>query len=188
MKVGKIIVIGIIWAIVFGLGFWLYKIIQDPVQFEKDYNERYTATTGRMSDIRTAQSYYLQVKGVYAGNFDELIKVIQNEKFSEVVINGNPDDTNQVASYDTLKYFIKDKIQFVATLNIDSLKFVPYSGGELFEIEASTIQMQRVVIPVYQVLASKDKYLKNLKKEYVERKEDITLGSLSEATEKGSWE
>ena len=39
MKVGKYIAVALIWVIVVGLGFWLYKIIQDPVQFKKDYED-----------------------------------------------------------------------------------------------------------------------------------------------------
>ena len=96
MKLGKVIIAAALWLVVVCLGFWLYKIIQDPVQFEKDYQVRHSSSVERMEDIRTAQSYFLKSKGKYAGNFDELIASMKNDLISEVVIKGNPDDTSIV--------------------------------------------------------------------------------------------
>lgn len=187
MKVGKVVVAAALWILVAGLGFWLYKIIQDPVQFETDYDKRYKKTTERMEDIRAAQGYYLKAKGKYAGNFDELIASIKNDLITEIVVNGNVDDTSIITTYDTLKYYIKDKIAFQATSNVDSLRRIPFTGEE-FEMQADILKLQRVEVPVYEVVAPKEKYLKNLNEEYWDLKQDIVLGSVTEATDKGSWE
>lgn len=188
MKIGKLVIVVALWVVVFGLGYWLYTIIQDPVQFEKDYTLRFKASTERLEDIRTAQEYFLKANGKYAGNFDELLASLKNDMIKEVVINGNADDTSVVTTYDTLQYMIKDKIQFIGTGVIDSLRFVPYSGGEEFALQADILKLQRVEVPVYEVTATKDKYLKNTKTEYWELKKDLILGSVTEATDQGSWE
>lgn len=187
MKLGKVVVAAALWIIVAGLGYWLYLIIQDPVQFEKDYNTRFKKTTERMEDIRVAQGYYLKSKGEYAGNFDDLIASIKNDLITEVVILGNPDDTSVVTTYDTLKYYIKDKIEFVATSSIDSLRMVPLTGEE-FDMESDVLKLQRVEVPVYEVRAPKTKYLKNLDQQYWSLKDDLIMGSVIEATDKGNWE
>ncbi len=187
MKLGKVVVAVALWVIVAGLGFWLYKIIQDPVQFEKDYDTRYEMTTERMEDIRVAQGYYLKSKGQYAGNFDDLIASIKNDLITEIVVNGNADDTSIVTTYDTLKYYIKDQIEFQATNSIDSLRRVPLVGED-FDMQADILKLQRVKVPVYEVVAPKAKYLKNLDEEYWSIKDDLVMGSVIDATDKGNWE
>lgn len=188
MKIGKVIIGVVLWLVVIGLAYMLYGIIQDPVKFEAEYNKRHDATTTRMYDIKTAQGFYLKSKKKYAGNFDELINSLKNDMITEVIINGKPDDTSVVATYDTLKYYIRDEINLQGTNNLDSLRYVPFSGGETFDLESGMLKMQRVEVPVYQIDAPKSKYLKGLKEEYVERKKDLSLGSLTQATEKASWE
>ncbi|MCB9257359.1 MAG: hypothetical protein H6579_09530 [Chitinophagales bacterium] len=188
MKIGKLVVVFALWLAVAGLGYWLYKIIQDPVQFEKDYSLRFEATTNRMEDIRLAQSYYFKATGKYAGDLDALIASIKNDLITEVVVNGNADDTAVVTTYDTLRYYAIDKIVFSGTNNLDSLKYIPYSGGETFDLQADQLKLQRVEVPVYEVVATKAKYLKNLNEEYLDLKDDLVLGSVTMATEKASWE
>jgi hypothetical protein len=188
MKLGKVIVAAALWIVVAGLGFWLYKIIQDPVQFEKDYQVRHDAAIERMEDIRTAQSYFLKSKGKYAGNFDELITSMKNDLITELVVKGNPDDTSIVTTYDTLKYYIKDKIVFNRTPNLDDLRKIPFSEGGEFEMQADVLTLQRVNVPVYEVIAPKVSYLKNLDKEYWSLKQDLVMGSVTQATDKGNWE
>jgi hypothetical protein len=188
MKLGKVIVGAVLWFVVAGLGYWLYTIIQDPVQFEKDYVVRRSATIERMEDIRVAQSYYLKSKGKYAGSFDELIGSIKNDLITEIVVNGNADDTSIVTTYDTLKYYIKDKIQFNRTPKPDDLRKIPFSEGEDFGMQADILTLQRVEVPVYEVLAPKEQFLKNLDQEFWGIKEDLVMGSVIQATDRGSWE
>ena len=189
MKIVKILVGLLLWLVVFGLGFWLYKIIQEPETFRQNYESRHEATTNRMYDIKAAQAYYLKANNKYAKSLDDLIYSIKNDIITEVIINGNPDDTSQVATYDTLKYTILEDITFKATKNVDSLKYIPFSKGtETFDYASDVIKQQRVEVPVYEVKAPKGKYLKNLKAEYVADKDDLILGSTSEPTERANWE
>lgn len=193
MKIAKIGVGLVLWLVVAGLGYYLYTIIQEPVLFKQSYEKKHAATTNRMYDIKSAQAYYLKANGKYAKNLDDLIHSIKNDIITEVVINGNPDDTTQVATYDTLRYTIHEDISkkelFKATRNIDSLKYIPFSGGsEVFDYQSDVIKQQRVDVPVYEVSAPKAKYLKGLKQEYVADKDDLVLGSVSEPTERANWE
>lgn len=193
MKIAKIGVGLVLWLVVAGLGYYLYTIIQEPVLFKQSYEKNYTATTNRMYDIKTAQAYYLKANGKYAKNLDDLIHSVKNDIITEVVINGNPDDTSQVATYDTLRYTILEDISkkssFKATKNVDSLKYIPFSGGtETFDYKSDVIKQQRVEVPVYEVSALKSKYLKGLKEEYLRDKEDLYLGSITEPTERANWE
>lgn len=83
---------------------------------------------------------------------------------------------------------LRDTLKLTGTKIIDSLKVIPFSGGELFDLESDILTQQRVKIPVYEVIALKSKYLKNLNKDLVATKKDLVLGSLSQPSESGSWE
>lgn len=188
MKAVKFISAFVLWVVVFGLGYWLYSIINKPVQFEKDYNNRRTATIDRLEDIREAQSLYLKATGFYAGDFDELVNTIKNQEFTEVKIIGNEDDTSVVTTYDTIRYYIKDRLDLVGTSTLDSLKYIPYSGGQIFALETDTIKQQRVELSVYQVIATKEQFLNGMESDRAKDRDDLVLGSLMQATDQGNWE
>lgn len=66
---------------------------------------------------------------------------------------------------------------------IDSLKYIPFSGGEQFELDTDvlTVGLGRVKVPVYEVIAYNSSVLKGEKEKYFKKKEGIVLGSLLEA-------
>jgi hypothetical protein len=55
-----------------------------PIEFDKAKSERYEMAVRKMLDIKKAQSGYKTVYGKYADSFEELIRFIDNEKFSIV--------------------------------------------------------------------------------------------------------
>lgn len=188
MKNIKLILSVILWVAVIGMGYWLYRVIQEPIEFNTEYNKRYKATINRLSDIREAQGFYLDVKGSYANQWDDLINTVKFDSLMVVKTFGDPDDTTIVTTYDTSFTMLRDTIKLKGTKVLDSIKVIPFSGGEIFELESDILTQQRVKIPVYQVKAFKSQYLKNLNKDLVATKKDLVLGSLSQPSESGSWE
>lgn len=66
---------------------------------------------------------------------------------------------------------------------IDSLKYIPFSGGDQFTLETDvlTVGLGRIQVPVYEVIAYNSSILKGQRKKYFKNKEGIILGSLLEA-------
>jgi hypothetical protein len=188
MKAVKLGAAVILWLAVIGMGFWLYRIIQDPVEFEIEFKRRHADTVARLNDIRRAQSLYLVNHGKYANNWDELINAVKLDSLMIIKTIGDPDDTSVVTTFDTLFIALSDTLNFQGTRNVDNLKVIPHSDGELFDLEADVITLQRVSVPVYQVTAPRSKYLKGLNPELVATKRDLILGSLTQASESGNWE
>jgi hypothetical protein len=188
MKSGKVLASIVLWLAVFGMGFWLYRIIQGPVEFEKQYDERLSTTVDRLQDIKKAQGFYLLNNDQYANDFDKLINLIKFDSLMIIKTIGDPDDTSVVTTFDTLRIALIDTVKFKGTKNIEDLKYVPFSDNELFELESDIITLQRVKVPVYQVVATRAKYLKGLDAEEVSKKKDLILGSLTQASEQGNWE
>lgn len=188
MKNLKLLISVVLWLGVIGMGYWLYRVIQEPIEFKAEYEKRRTATINRLIDIREAQGFYLDVNGNYANQWDDLINSIKLDSLMVIKTFGDPDDTTIVTTFDTSFIMLRDTINFVGTRNLDSLKVIPFSGGQLFELESDILTQQRVKIPVYQVQAFKSQYLKGLNKDLVTTKRDLVLGSLSRPSESGSWE
>lgn len=188
MKAGKVIASVVLWLAVLGMGYWLYRIIKDPVEFDREFKKRYADTIERLYDIKRAQSFYLINNGEYANDFDKLINAVKFDSLMVVKTIGDPDDTTVVTTFDTLFIAFSDTIKFKGTPRVEDLKFIPHSDGELFDLEADVITLQRVTVPVYQVTATTAKYLKGLDPEEASRKKDLVLGSLTQASEQGSWE
>ena len=188
MKNIKLIVSVLLWAAVIGMGYWLYRVIQEPIEFKAEYEKRRSATVNRLIDVRSAQSLYLDANDTYANQWDDLINSIKFDSLMVIKTFGDPDDTTIVTTFDTSFIMLRDTLNLVGTKDLDSLKVIPFSGGEIFELESDILVQQRVKIPVYQVKAFKSQYLKGLNKDLVATKRDLTLGSLSRPSDAGSWE
>lgn len=68
--------------------------------------------------------------------------------------------------------------------DVDSLEYIPFSGGEKFKLENRmlSVGLGRVQVPVYQVLAFNKAILKGLDERFYEPNAGIVLGDLYNAT------
>jgi len=190
MKSKLILNIGLL-VVIAGLSYYLYKIIQEPIIFEKEKKVRYDATVQRLKDIRAAELAYKDKYGKFTKDFNALVNSMKNDSFPEVKIIGNPDDTTQVVSYDTTMVLLSSRAAFAEGFVIDSLPFIPYTHGDRFTLDAGEIEKNKVKIQVFEAMAEEPKFLKDLKEEYdkyINDKGYLTVGSMSEGTLSGNWE
>lgn len=194
MKSVKLALTVVLWVFVLGMGYWLYKTIEEPVTFEKNLNIRADATKNRLLDIKVAQEYYKQINNTYASNFDDLISTIKDEKLEIIKTNGDPDDTTIVVTYDTVYIPIMEEInekeKFRGTQDVNQLRYIPMTENLSFELAMDTIRLQRVELVVFEAKATKAKYLSGLDEKRIANPiiEDLSIGSLESASGKGSWE
>jgi hypothetical protein len=73
-----------LWIVCGLLAYLIYASVMKPIEFDKAKSERYEMAVRKMLDIKKAQSGYKTVYGKYADSFEELIRFIDNEKFSIV--------------------------------------------------------------------------------------------------------
>lgn len=194
MKSVNIVITVALWAVVIGLGYYLYKTIEEPVTFETNLVERSEATQNRLLDIKVAQEYYKQQHRTYASNFDDLINTVLNEKLRIIKTIGDPDDTSAVVTYDTIYVPILDDIvekkKFKGTTDPRELRYIPNTNNLQFDLAMDTIRVQRVELSVFEAKATKDKYLFGLDEDRIANPiiNDLSIGSLESASGKGSWE
>ena len=183
-----------LWLVVLALVYKLYTVVNDPVQFKVALELRSKATKNRLLDIKVAQEYYRERNNTYADNFDDLINTIKNEKLTIIKTIGDPDDTTIVVTYDTILVPIIDEIttkeRFKGTKDVGQLRYVPLTESKTFTLAMDTIKIQRVQLTVCEAKATKEDYLDGLDKTFIKNPaiEDLSIGSLTSASGKGSWE
>lgn len=162
----KVLQLVLLVAII-GVGYWLYDIINSPVEFQNEVKVRSTAVVERIKDIRTAQRAYKRVHGKYTGSFDTLINFIKNDSMEFLIAMGSEDDSVAVAQgkVKTHKVMIavKDTIFGKRVFNYDELAIIPFSDNQRFKMAASELKTESsIVIPVFCASAEYKTFLSSL--------------------------
>ena len=172
------------------LGYALGKTLIEPVRAQKIAKQRYKEVIKRLEAVREAQMIYREIHKRFADDWDSLVYTIKYDTLIEVKVIGNPDDTTQEVTYDTLFIpAIQAYYERIGDNKVepDSLPFIPFSGGKRFQLAAGFIEKGRVRVPVFQVVAPDTVFLADLPRDYVDEEHALILGSLREATYTGNW-
>ena len=170
----------ILAAIVVGLVFVLISSIQEPIAFKAEKDKRERAVIDKLMEIRTAQEAFRTIKQGFAPTFDSLSYVLQNDSFMIIKVIGDPDDPNFTGeiTYDTSYSSAYDSI-VAMDINLDSLRYVPYSSGQEFDIQADTITYQSTTVEVVEV-GTRRKY-------FMGRYADIRLAKYDDGYDPNSY-
>ncbi len=151
MKGLKILDVLLVLGIII-LAILLINSIKEPILFNNIKQKREIAVIKRLKDVRTAQEVYRDITGLFAPSYDTLVNVLRNGKvpvFKAVQDPNNPDDPEAIL-VDTSYYRAIDTIKAMGII-LDSLKYVPFSGGKTFNYFADTIDYQKTKVPVVEV-------------------------------------
>ena len=156
----RLIINLILIALCFVLVWILYSSIREPIKFKAVKETRDDAVIAKLVEIRKAQDCYRSITGKFAPDFDSLSYVLKNGQFKIIQVFGDPDDPSNTAAirYDTI---FKPAIDSMRVLGIvlDSLRYVPYGEGVVFDIQADTLTYQKTLVNVVQVGVQKRKYM-----------------------------
>lgn len=177
----SVLVVGIIVLV-----YLIINSISKPIKFQQERDKRYTKIIERLKQIRTAQIAYYDKYGKYTMNFDSLIYFIKNDSMPIVKAIGTVPDTLteeeavklKIVYRDTIFIPIKDTL-FPKFFIADSLKFVPYGSGIIFDLQAGEIVTgSKVKVKVFEVKDPKP----------FDPTFQLKVGSLTEASTAGNWE
>lgn len=188
MKVAINMILGLV---IVGLGYFCFDSIQSPIKFQEEMEIREAAVKKRLIEIRSAEEQYrLQHEGAFCDTLENLVEFIKNGRIASVIKVGDLTD-DQIYKMDLneskamaiirkgdmkeikekgLENFRRDTIwvnlidslyddDFVA----DSIPFIPYSGGEKFDIMATIIiNKSGTMQNVMQCAATYQQYLKGM--------------------------
>lgn len=141
--------------ITFVLLYWLYASIQDPINFHAERDKRKDDVIKVLKRIQIAQDIYRMVTGKYANNFDTLSQVLNTGMIEIAKLEADPTDpTNQDKFIKTVSFkSAKDSLYSIlgGPVNLDSLRYIPYTSGKTFDIDADTLTHQNNLVNVVQV-------------------------------------
>lgn len=185
------------------LGYLITKSINEPIKFKDEKDKRDNKTIQRLKDIRTAEVAFKSKYDRYTGSFDTLINFAKRDSFIVVKQIGSEEDSIAVAR----KMIVREKIKVSVNdslfkkINVDSLRYVPYTGGRnQFELAANVLETaSKVKVKVFECKVSYDilywgmdrQQVINLKndKKALDQYPGLMVGSLTEATNNaGNWE
>jgi hypothetical protein len=141
-------------AIIAFLLYALYNSIKEPIAFKAEKERRERVVVTQLMKIRQAQEAFRDITGVFAPNFDTLSQILNTGQFKVIQVFGDPDDPNFTGeiTYDTLFVPAMDSMRKMLGMNnFDSLRYVPFSSGEVFAISADVIDYQSTKVPVVEV-------------------------------------
>jgi hypothetical protein len=183
------------------LAYLIYESIMRPVRFNKATSIREAKVIAQLIDLRTSQQFYKKAHNKYTSSFDELIKYLKTGEIPVIKMVPDPNDTTFTKTiYDTLGYVkVADSLFHKRpNFNLDSLRYIPYSNGMVFEMAAGEIDRGGIKVGVYEIKAPYTTYMKGLDRQLVinltKSKEDINrypglkLGSMEEPSTDGNWE
>ena len=176
------------------LGYFLYKSVDDVMQQEKLIIATEARIIEKLQMLRDAQVAYLATNGVYAGNWNDLKKFIQDGKIWLV----QRTETTKLLEYGkeeiTVKYDTLGSVNVIDSLfnerkypnfNLDNLQVVPGSGGKQFEFFADKVERTQREIPVFEI---RDPDPINPKKRLNNKEKALRVGSRTDSSTSGNWE
>ena len=179
-KTLKIILEVLLLIGIVALVYAIYSSINKPVNFNKQKERREAVAIQRLKDIRTLQVAFKSENGRFVSTVDSLKNFYNDGKMSIVLQIGSADDslawthTEKVKKanrkitpeklYDmyqngdkNLVFSIVTKIPVKDTLFthredfcVDSLAYIPFSGGEPTQMEATTRMVSGVPVPLFE--------------------------------------
>ena len=199
-----------LWIASIFFAYKIYDSVSGPIRFNKVKNQRYAKVINRMKDIRTAQIAHKDVTGVYANNFDSLVKFIdegiftltekRDSSYMEYDRTYRIDMLKEVIVVDTLGYVaVKDSL-FKDTDRFLNMAFIPIEGIEdsTFQIKAEVINKNGYKVPVFEVKIAKNVVLFDQDDDFIKQENEtvsvdgvngpeIILGSLTNVSTNGNW-
>ncbi|MDR0698857.1 MAG: hypothetical protein LBG28_06540 [Tannerella sp.] len=186
--------------------------IMTPINFEKQQKIRESAIVERLIDIRNAQIGYKNVNGIYAANFEELQRFLNEEKIPFLIKEGVLTDdqlkeglTEQEAvkkgiiRRDTNWILAKDTL-LGPSYDVASIGKVPGFENFTFTLDTATLtSTSGYTVPVFECAVPYDVYLGNLDKQLLFNLKDkgtklnrylgLRVGSIKEINNNaGNWE
>ncbi len=194
----KYIINAILAVIIIFLIFVLIKSIEEPIGFQEEYSKRKKAVVSKLEDIREAQLAFRSVKKGYSPTYDSLRQVISTDSFELVSIIGDADAGDNIVRKVTM-VSMKDSLVGSLGINLDSLEFIPFTDGQMFELSADTVTYQSTLVPVVQVSVPIKSFMAEFSGEDVlerfqrydpnfDPEEKLQFGNMRKPTTSGNWE
>jgi hypothetical protein len=200
-----------LWLLIAFLGYKTYLSIYEPIQFNKVKNKRYAQVIESLKDIRDAQLAHREVTGVFAKDFDNLIKFVDTAVYTitqrrdssiidvDMTKRYGVDTFKDIVIVDTLGFVpVKDSL-FKTSTRYKTMMNVPVGEpGAKFKMDAGFIEQNNIKIPVFEASVKKSVILYDQNKDLLIQENQVVsvdgvngdalkVGSMDEVNTNGNW-
>ena len=207
----KPVLIIALWVLIGFLGYSTFKSVYEPILFNKEKEKRFAIVIKSLIDIRDAELAHKQVTGKFTDNFDNLVKFIDEAKFTitqrrdssvkdvEMSKRFGVDMFKDIVIIDTLGYVsVKDSL-FKNSDRYKTMMNVPVGKpGEKFKLSAGFVEENNLNIPVFEASVKKDVILYDQDKDLLIQENQVVsvdgvngdaiiVGSMNEVKTGGNW-
>ena len=177
------------------LGYANYNSIDEPIQFMKEKQRRYAEVIQNLKDLREVELAYKKENKVFCGNMDTLMDFLANDSVTTLIMDGDVPDSLTEAQALEMKIIVRDTILVPAfniafnqdymktrdkryPLNVDKLRYVPFSDNVEFEINAGEItRSSGAKVQVFEIKDAAP----------FDKTDVMQVGSMNEPTTSGNW-
>ncbi len=200
----KLLTYFILPLVIVVLAVLIVRSINEPVKFNHEKDARQEVAIQRLKDIREIQTTFKSVFGYYAPVMDTLVDFYNNGKITIVRQIGSMDDSVAVAQKlvrrENIEIFVKDTLFTSRTdFNIDSLRYIPFSGGDTVIMSAVTKMVSGVNVPLFEAKMPFKSLLRDMDRQLIinliaeredtERYPGLMVGSVENPNNNaGNWE
>ncbi len=180
------------------LAYFVYDSVMEPVRFRQVVEQREAEIIQNLKDIREVQRSHRSRYQRFTGDLDSLVMFYNVDSLALVRAIGSVPDTLTeseavrlgIVERDTIWIAVRDSLLRHMAKPIDSLPYVPFGGGERFEMESGIIERGLVKLPVFEASVQPFVYMGDLDnwRVYYTREEGLRVGSMQEAVLDGNWE
>ena len=153
------------------LVYLVYDSVMQPVRFQKEVDRREAVAIDRLMSIRTLQEAYKEANRRFLSTTDSLIDFYKNGRITIVRQIGSMDDSLAVAegrvSRDSIEIMVRDTLLKGKGAMIDSISFIPFSGGKRIHMESVIRKVSGIEIPLFEATMSYDDLLKGLDRQLI---------------------
>jgi len=191
IQIGLVIVIAV-------LVYLVVESVMEPVRFNREVARREAQIIQRLRDIRAVQVAHRSRYQSFNSDLDSLVGFVRYDSLPIIMAIGSvPDSLTEaeavrlgIVKRDTMWMPVRDSLQVRMTYPLDSLPYVPFSGGKRFAMDADFIERGLVKLPVFEAFTIPEHYLADLDKWriYYTRLAGLKAGSMVEASIDGNWE
>jgi len=201
-----------LWVLIAFLAYQTFMSIYNPILFNQEKEKRYEVVIKSLEDIRDAQLAHKTVTGIFASNWESLVKFVDTAQFtltqrrdSSVVDEeltkryGGVETFKDIVIIDTLGFKpVKDSI-FKGSDRYKTMMNVPVGKeGAKFELKADFLVQNDIRIPVFESYVKKNIILYDQPKDLVLQENEVVsvegvngdairVGSLEEVKTIGNW-
>jgi len=183
------------------LVFKIYRLIMEPIEFDKMRDKKFEVVKESLINIRQAQLSYKAEYGQFCGDVDVLSAFVDT---GAVTIVERKDTSfmsyNQTYQKDMMKdsvivrtigtVSVKKNI-FGEDFDVNTITYIPFSDNKKFEVGAGVIERNTVKVPVFQAVATDESILFGIEERfltYIDKSHSLVVGSLTETTISGNWQ